>query len=50
MTRHAYTVSKITEDYVYIINPYNTSETIKVAINDFWQFFDTGCTLDTNKL
>ncbi|MBQ6516633.1 hypothetical protein IJI31_05580 [bacterium] len=46
ITDHAYTVIKSDENYVYLINPHDTTETIKVPISDFIVRFNSIATLD----
>lgn len=43
---HSYTVSRADSNYVYLINPWNTSKEIPVDIKTFTEFFDNIYELD----
>ena len=47
---HAYSVVKCDNDYVYIVNPWNSSETLKMTLDDFKNTFDVACFLDSSEL
>lgn len=49
-TRHAYTVSRVTKDFFYLINPWDTSAQIKVSMKDFRSFFDSAYVLDSKDI
>ena len=39
MSNHAYTVVKSDKDYVYLINPHNTSRTFPITRSDYKKYF-----------
>lgn len=40
VTQHSYTISNIDQNYVYLINPWNTSITLQLTKTDFKKYFN----------
>ena len=49
-SHHAYTISKVTNKEVFLINPWDTSKTIKLSMKEFRNFFTSVQLLDVNDL